>query len=622
MKKSYLLIAAAAGMMLAACSQEDDFVAQNAAAQQGDGAVLFDTYLSNNSTRAGQTGTMTTTTLQQTGFGVMAVTHNLTSAAVTAGTDYAHELNFMWNQYVGYEASNWIYSPLKYWPNETATTNGTLSNADQQAAQAKDKEGVSFFAYAPYVNATPSTGVVTDAPTDMGITALTSNAATTGAKVTYKVADGCGSATDATKQPSKSVDLLWGTSSGFSYHPVSTNSAEIKPAGLPVINMEKPGIDEKIKFDFKHALARIGMTVVGAFDQVAAGGTKAAGTKVTIKEITVTGTDFGINGVLNLNNGTAGLAKWESVQNGAATPADLNGTVTSTITIDNGEHSEMNSALTYNGKANFPTNAGVYSSEQNVISAGAKYTSVTGVPPYSPTAVYYSDESGTLAVANYTTEMFEADGTGYKKLTAAVPVWKAVKNYYSIATPGTDATITHAANADKPAKYDDNSTELANGDVLYTKSTNDYVYAGIVGTNDATLFGTGSAAATYYKLSVAAATPVYASGSYYTRTDVPGYFMVIPYNRASASSDATVTVKITYYVTTYDANLKSTSAGDDDTVSQIENVISQDVVLKDFNNGKSYNLKLILGLTSVKVEAEVSNWEVGTVESNLPQNLE
>ena len=68
--------------------------------------------------------------------------------------------------------------------------------------------------------------------------------------------------------------------------------------------------------------------------------------------------------------------------------------------------------------------------------------------------------------------------------------------------------------------------------------------------------------------------------------------------------------------------MKSTSAGDDDTVSQIENVISQDVVLKDFNNGKSYNLKLILGLTSVKVEAEVSNWEVGTVESNLPQNLE
>ena len=610
MKKSYLLIAAA-GLVMAACSQEDDFTAQNqTAVEQNDGAVQFDTYLSNNTTRAGKTGTMTTTTLQQTGFGIMAVTHNLTSATVTAGTDYAHELNFMWNQYVGYEASNWVYSPLKYWPNETATTNGTLSNADQQAAQATDKEGVSFFAYAPYVNATPSTGAVTDTPTDMGITNLTSNAATTGAKVTYKVADGSGSATDATKQPSKSVDLLWGTSSGFSYHPVSTNSAEIMPAGLPVINMEKPNIDEKIKFDFKHALARIGMTVVGAFDQVAAGGTKAAGTKVTIKEITVTGADFGINGVLNLNNGTAGLAKWESVQNGAATPADLNGTVTSTITIDNGVHSEMNSALTYNGKANFPTNAGVYSSEQNVISAGAKYTSVSGVPPYSPTAVYYSNESGTLAVANYTTDMFEADGTGYKKLTAAVPVWKAVTNYYNV-------TVDIAA-----AAY----TAIGTGSGEYTGTGDDIVYE-VSGNNyinpakASEVLKTGNTKS-YAKISVAAATPVYASGTYYTRTDVPGYFMVIPYNRASASSDATVTVKITYYVTTYDANLKSTSTGDDDTVSQIENVISQDVVLKDFNNGKSYNLKLILGLTSVKVEAEVSNWEVGTVESNLPQNLE
>jgi carbamoylphosphate synthase large subunit len=53
----------------------------------------------------------------------------------------------------------------------------------------------------------------------------------------------------------------------------------------------------------------------------------------------------------------------------------------------------------------------------------------------------------------------------------------------------------------------------------------------------------------------------------------------------------------------------------------VENIIEKTVPVK-FESGKSYNLKLILGLTSVKVDAEVSNWEVGTVESNLPQNLE
>jgi len=39
-------------------------------------------------------------------------------------------------------------------------------------------------------------------------------------------------------------------------------------------------------------------------------------------------------------------------------------------------------------------------------------------------------------------------------------------------------------------------------------------------------------------------------------------------------------------------------------------VIEKDVVFPSLANGKSYNLNLILGLTSVKMEAEVDDWKV------------
>ena len=40
-----------------------------------------------------------------------------------------------------------------------------------------------------------------------------------------------------------------------------------------------------------------------------------------------------------------------------------------------------------------------------------------------------------------------------------------------------------------------------------------------------------------------------------------------------------------------------------------------------FESGKAYNLKLILGLTSVKLDAEVANWVVGsTTDVDLPKN--
>ena len=85
----------------------------------------------------------------------------------------------------------------------------------------------------------------------------------------------------------------------------------------------------------------------------------------------------------------------------------------------------------------------------------------------------------------------------------------------------------------------------------------------------------------------------------------------------------TVRVKITYYVTTADNALASG-------VSRVQNVIYKDITFGSdgespsdgFEAGKAYTIKIILGLTSVKLEAEVEPWvDGGEIEYDLPANI-
>ena len=58
-----------------------------------------------------------------------------------------------------------------------------------------------------------------------------------------------------------------------------------------------------------------------------------------------------------------------------------------------------------------------------------------------------------------------------------------------------------------------------------------------------------------------------------------------------------------------------------DGYSVVENVIKKTVTIPGLTNNKAYNLKLVLGLTSVKLDAEVADWQVdGSTEVYLPQN--
>ncbi len=88
------------------------------------------------------------------------------------------------------------------------------------------------------------------------------------------------------------------------------------------------------------------------------------------------------------------------------------------------------------------------------------------------------------------------------------------------------------------------------------------------------------------------------------------YFTVIP-----KTTSTTINVKVTYYVTTDDTDL---TAG----YSRVENVISQNVTFADgLLAGKKNTIKMILGVSEVKFEAEVEGWTDGTTQTvDLPIN--
>lgn len=132
------LITLPAFLLLAACAGDDaavDFISVNPGAEAKGSAICFtvDQSYSNNpevaSTRAA--GREDLSRLRSDGFGVFACRtgkHPYVSSSIS--------WNFMWNQQVTYAATDWTYSPVKYWPNETTGEEGD--------------EYITFFAYAPY----------------------------------------------------------------------------------------------------------------------------------------------------------------------------------------------------------------------------------------------------------------------------------------------------------------------------------------------------------------------------------------------------------------------------------------------------------------------------------------
>ena len=337
-----MVLIAGAATMLAACTSESENgpsanISYESIAATQQVPVTFGTYMGETAiTRAGTAGNIADTqdlAANKGGFGVFAY---YTNAAYNSST----APDFMYNQLVSGTndpSPTWSYSPIKYWPNDFAT--GAV-DVQSPAATGSKLSNLSFFAYAPYVPVTLGTGVPSSGSTTVGITQLTLNTATSDPKVTYVIAT----------TPDASVDLLWGVS-GTSTASVLGGGAQSSSTGLPFLNQKKQETDGNISFLFKHALARLGLTVRAAKDQAAVGtadtyelwedGVAAHKTKIFVNSVTITA-PFNISGDLNLNNTSANVALWEN-RNADSDPGTP-GTQPTTLTV-NGDN--INSVIKY-----------------------------------------------------------------------------------------------------------------------------------------------------------------------------------------------------------------------------------------------------------------------------------
>ncbi len=290
--KKYLVFAAAASLF-AACSSDDLATESPTVAQPtvDDGSIQFDAYVNRGLTRAGANGPVTTTNLQSTaagvgedGFGVFGYYTNGESYTGSSRPDFFYNQQVKWDG----TGSKFTYTPLKYWPNEF----GSDAISDQV-----DK--LTLFAYAPYVEVAPLTGLVTDADKAKNITGMTRNNATGDPMIKYT----------SSMESDNSVDLCWGVAK---YDFTSSNSAQnandIK-AGDPYVDVVKPGTDanSKINFDFKHALAQLNVTidanVTDLTSTTGADDVNKAYTRIWVRSVTFEGITQ--TGALNLNSKAA-----------------------------------------------------------------------------------------------------------------------------------------------------------------------------------------------------------------------------------------------------------------------------------------------------------------------------
>ena len=291
MKKLYLIAATAA--MFAACTSNDKLetpVPVNPEPQEL--AISFDAYTNRGVTRAGVPGDLTDAKIKdvaddlgKAGFGVFAYYTDLNEY------DQLYTPNFMYNQQVKYDGANWIYEPLKYWPNEYG--NSAISD---------DVDKVSFFAYAPYVDVSATSGKVEADKNTWGITGMTKNSATGDPIIKYI----------ASFDPTYTVDLCWGVvaDADKTWNKVNGGSQTLT-AGLPWINVERPAdatAAQKMKFTFKHALSQLQVKVDAAVDALTPGIAVDGKTKIYVRSISFTG--IAQKGALNLNNTVSDKALW------------------------------------------------------------------------------------------------------------------------------------------------------------------------------------------------------------------------------------------------------------------------------------------------------------------------
>ena len=413
-------------MMFAACSNEVNQPKEPAPqAVKGNTAVAtqqpvsFDAYINRATTRAGMTGALTTSTgtqnLQTEGFGVIAY--------YTDDDLYSpiYQPNFMYNTQVKYDngVNAWTYNPVQYWPNETGDN-----------AESAGVDRLSIFAYAPYVEVAPATGLIdgtsypgmtADQLNSSGIVGLTRNAAIGDPFVKYY----------ASLNPANQVDLCWGVAKQTFTSSADANTPNNVEAGKPYLDLVKPGVGSKVSFDFKHALASLNVQVDADVevlnDHTATNNhdnALANGTRIYVRSVTFEG--FVTQGAFNLNADAArpvwyNLGCSNYIDGGSVTvydgrtdgreaqseatnesPAVLNPTVIQQYTYEdiNGDRDYWNNK--YPGVTK-PTSFGVTNVAQNLFSSTTPGAGVYVIPSGQPlkVSIVYDVETATDELSSY-----------------------------------------------------------------------------------------------------------------------------------------------------------------------------------------------------------------------------
>lgn len=291
MKKTLILMAAASAFVLTSCTENDLSGDTSLAKESAPSAIEFSAKTGNTGmTRAGYEGDLTNTSIKNAtaGFGVFAYYSGkdplttwgawdgtaATPVAINKAPNFMYNEKLTWTGGSGNPANVWNYSPVKYWPNgkDTANPDDTPSNTATEA----DAQYLSFFAYAPYVeaksteyayNTTDSKiGADTDdAPTggavltvddatalQNGIVAMSKNSATNDMHVKYIL-------NPASASDGKSfVDLTWGLRGKLTYNETDNQVNHVPTLGnVYNTDLTKQPVDEKVTFLFKHALSRV-----------------------------------------------------------------------------------------------------------------------------------------------------------------------------------------------------------------------------------------------------------------------------------------------------------------------------------------------------------------------------
>lgn len=271
MKQNYFIgLIACAALTMTGCSNDEINAPQQS---QGNNAIEFSTYLGRNA--QGSRGTETdSNSIKNSGFGVLAYYTEQNNFADTNN----NKPNFMWNQKVTHNGTNWEYTPVKYWPT-------------------KVDDKVSFFAYAPYVAGDNDKGIV-----------LSGNSETGAPTATITLPD----------DPSKTIDFV----AAVQMNRTHDNSAKA---------------NNNVSFTLKHEMTRV--KVQAKLDKSVYSDTDAKHkTFVVIKDVKFNNKgQFYKSGTYTFSTDDKERGKWTTTNNATANAStytlDLNGVLnTETIT--------------------------------------------------------------------------------------------------------------------------------------------------------------------------------------------------------------------------------------------------------------------------------------------------